>query len=53
MKINTALILCTGYGRKLKPITLDIPKQLMEIIEVTLLENNLYLIQEISVEKTF
>ena len=26
MKINTALILCAGFGKRLNPITLDTPK---------------------------
>jgi Nucleoside-diphosphate-sugar pyrophosphorylase involved in lipopolysaccharide biosynthesis/translation initiation factor 2B, gamma/epsilon subunits (eIF-2Bgamma/eIF-2Bepsilon) len=26
MKINTALILCAGYGKRLSPITLKISK---------------------------
>ena len=33
MKINTALILCAGYGKRLNPITLKIPKPLIEINE--------------------
>ena len=36
MKINTALILCAGYGKRLNPITLNIPKPLIEINEITL-----------------
>ena len=28
MKINTALILCAGYGKRLNPITLKTPKPL-------------------------
>ena len=26
MKINTALILCAGFGKRLNPITLETPK---------------------------
>ena len=26
MKIDTALILCAGFGKRLNPITLDTPK---------------------------
>ena len=37
MKINTALILCAGYGKRLNPLTLNQPKPLLKINEVTLL----------------
>ena len=45
MKINTALILCAGYGKRLYPLTLDEPKPLLKINESTLLENCMNLIQ--------
>ena len=51
MKINTALILCAGYGKRLNPLTLDIPKPLLEINEVTLLENTITLLQDLGVKK--
>jgi N-acetyl-alpha-D-muramate 1-phosphate uridylyltransferase len=51
MKINTALILCAGYGKRLNPLTLDIPKPLLEINEVTLLENTINLLQDLGVKK--
>ena len=38
MKINTALILCAGFGKRLNPITLNIPKPLLEIKDVSMLE---------------
>ena len=31
MRINTALILCAGFGKRLNPLTLNIPKPLLEI----------------------
>ena len=37
MKINTALILCAGYGKRLNPLTLKEPKPLLKINEITLL----------------
>ena len=29
MKINTALILCDGFGKRINPITLHQPKELL------------------------
>ena len=51
MKINTALILCAGYGKRLNPLTLDIPKPLLEINEITLLENTINLLQDLGIKK--
>ena len=51
MKINSALILCAGYGKRLNPLTLDIPKPLLEINEVTLLENTINLLQDLGIKK--
>ena len=45
MKINTALILCAGYGKRLSPLTLEKPKPLLKINEITLLENCINLIK--------
>ena len=45
MKINTALILCAGYGKRLNPLTLTEPKPLLKINEITLLENCINLIK--------
>ena len=50
MKINTALILCAGYGKRLNPITLKIPKPLIEINEITLLENSLNFLEKLEIE---
>ena len=51
MKINTALILCAGYGKRLKPLTLEEPKPLLKINEITLLENCINLIKFIGLKK--
>ena len=51
MKINTALILCAGYGKRLNPLTLNIPKPLLEINEITLLENTINLLQDLGIKK--
>ena len=50
MKINTALILCAGYGKRLNPITLKIPKPLIEINEITLLENSINFLEKLEVK---
>tara|TARA_B110000027_G_scaffold125847_1_gene143616 strand:- start:104 stop:796 length:693 start_codon:yes stop_codon:yes gene_type:complete len=51
VKINTALILCAGYGERLKPLTLTKPKPLLKIDKITLLENCINLIQSLGIEK--
>jgi len=53
VKINTALILCAGFGKRLNPITLTKPKPLLEINEVTMLEKSINLIKEIGINKIF
>ena len=51
MKIKTALILCAGYGKRLSPLTLQEPKPLLKINEITLLENCINLIQFLGIKK--
>ena len=51
MKIKTALILCAGYGKRLNPLTLKTPKPLLEINEITLLENCINLIDSLGISK--
>ena len=51
MKINTALILCAGYGKRLNPLTLTEPKPLLKINEITLLENSINLIKSLGIKK--
>ena len=51
MKINTALILCAGYGKRLNPITLDTPKPLLELHNVTMLEKCIQLIKNLGIKK--
>jgi len=50
MEINTALILCAGYGKRLNPITLNKPKPLIEINKISLLENTLSLINLLGIK---
>ena len=51
MKVNTALILCAGYGKRLNPLTLTEPKPLLKVNEITLLENCINLIEFLGIPK--
>ena len=51
MKINTALILCAGFGKRLNPITLDVPKPLLKINDLTLLDHCIELIIGLGIKK--
>ena len=51
MKINTALILCAGYGKRLNPLTLTEPKPLLKINKITLFENCIDLVQSLGIKK--
>ena len=51
MKINTALILCAGFGKRLNPITLDVPKPLLKINDLTLLDHCIELIIDLDIKK--
>ena len=53
MKINTALILCAGFGKRLNPLTLKIPKPLIKLNNLTMLENCINLNIKLGVEKIF
>jgi len=53
MKINTALILCAGFGKRLNPITLKTPKPLLKVKNLTLLEHCINLIKHIGIKKIF
>ena len=49
MKINTALVLCAGYGKRLNPLTLKNPKPLLKLNNLTLLENTINLIKKLGI----
>ena len=53
MKINTALILCAGYGKRLNPLTLEIPKPILKLKKITMLENCINLIIKLGIKKIF
>jgi len=49
MEINTALVLCAGYGKRLNPLTLKNPKPLLKLNNLTLLENTINLIKKLGI----
>lgn len=49
-KIKTVLVLCAGLGKRLRPLTDNIPKPLLKIKDTTLIENTLDLIKYLEVE---
>ena len=51
MKIETAIILCAGYGKRLHPITLKVPKPLIKIKNKTLLLNTIELVANLGIKK--
>ena len=51
MKINTALILCAGFGKRLNPLTLKTPKPLLELKNMTMLENCINTIKSLGIQK--
>jgi MurNAc alpha-1-phosphate uridylyltransferase len=51
MKVKTALILCAGYGKRLAPITNDIPKPLLKVKNINLLDNTLKFVQSVGINK--
>ena len=51
MKINTALILCAGLGKRLNPLTKTIPKPLLELNNITMLENCINLNIKLGIKK--
>ena len=53
MKVKTALILCAGLGKRLNPMTLEKPKPLLKLNNITFLENTINLIKELEIKKIF
>ena len=51
MKIDTALILCAGFGKRLHPLTLDVPKPLIKLKNVAILETCINLIESLGIKK--
>ena len=51
MRINTAFILCAGFGKRLNPLTLDIPKPLIKFNNISVLENCINLIESLGIQQ--
>ncbi len=51
MRLNTALILCAGFGKRLNPLTLKTPKPLLKINNITVLEECINLIKELRIQR--
>tara|TARA_B100001093_G_C26748285_1_gene979900 strand:+ start:133 stop:822 length:690 start_codon:yes stop_codon:yes gene_type:complete len=50
MKIKTALILCAGFGKRLNPLTLNTPKPLIKLKNITVLETCISLIESLGIK---
>jgi|TARA_E500000178_G_scaffold354243_1_gene422582 N-acetyl-alpha-D-muramate 1-phosphate uridylyltransferase len=53
MKVNTALILCAGLGKRLNPLTLKTPKPLLKLNNLTILESCIDLNVKLGIKKIF
>ena len=51
MSVKTALILCSGFGKRLEPLTKSIPKPLLKIKDITLLERTLHIIDKLEIKE--
>ena len=51
MQIDTALILCAGFGKRLLPLTRTVPKPLLKIGELTLLEKTIKLVEKLKIKR--
>ena len=49
--INTAIILCAGYGKRLNPVTLKTPKPLIKLKNKPLLSNAIDLVLSVGIKK--
>lgn len=51
MKIETALILCAGFGKRLNPLTLKTPKPLLKLKNLSMLEHAINLVEKLGIKK--
>ena len=50
MKIKKAIILCAGFGKRMRPLTKKIPKPLIKIKGVTLLEKSIQFLKSLGIK---
>ena len=53
MKIETALILCAGFGKRLNPLTIETPKPLLKLKNHTMLEICINTLTKLGVKKIY
>ena len=51
MRINTAFVLCAGFGNRLNPLTLDTPKPLIKLNKISVLETCINLIESLGIQQ--
>jgi MurNAc alpha-1-phosphate uridylyltransferase len=51
MRINTAFILCAGFGKRLNPLTLNTPKPLIKFNNIPVLETCINLIESLGIQQ--
>ena len=51
MRINTAFILCAGFGKRLNPLTLETPKPLIKLKNISVLETCINLIESLGIQQ--
>jgi MurNAc alpha-1-phosphate uridylyltransferase len=51
MRINTAFILCAGFGKRLNPLTLNTPKPLIKFNNIAVLETCISLIESLGIQQ--
>ena len=51
MRINTAFVLCAGFGKRLNPLTLDTPKPLIKLNNIAVLETCINLIESLGIQQ--
>ena len=51
MRINTAFILCAGFGKRLNPLTLKTPKPLIKLNNIAVLETCINLIENLGIQQ--